>query len=627
MASNDRRWLSITALLACVTWNATGQSGQHEVIVTVAGSRNAGFSGDGGPAISATLDYPTSVAVDSTGNLFIADLSNNRIRKVSTGGIITTVAGNGPSCRPSLCGGFSGDGGPATSATMNQPHVVAVDASGNLFITDSLNNRIRKVSTSGIITTYAGSGPFGIITTGPGCNPYFYCTTGSFSGDGGLATSATMNEPNGVVVNASGNLFIADTLNYRIRKVSPTGIVATVAGDGNRDFSGDGGPATAASMDIDYGGVAVDAAGNLYFSDTDNQRVRKVSPSGIITTVAGNGNPGFSGDGGPATSASLQGPFGIAVDATGNLFIADTSNNRIRKVSTSGIITTVAGSGNAGFSGDGGPATSASLDTPLGVTVDASGNLFISDSGNNRIREVQTVSALGAVQNAASYASGAVSPGEIVVLYGAGMGPASLTALQVDSASGLLETTLAGTTVLFNGTPGPIVYTSAGQVSVIVPYEIAGAATAQVLVNYQGKYVAAGTVTVAPSAPGIFTVKSGTGQAAALNQDGSVNSASNPAAAGSTIVLYLTGEGQTSPPGVDGKIAAAAPFPTPLLPVTVTIGGRTATYAYAGAAPGEVAGVMQINAIIPTGVTGNVVPISVQIGTASTQNSPTIAVQ
>jgi uncharacterized protein (TIGR03437 family) len=607
--------LTVFVLVSFVAfcYQASGQSG---IITTVAGNGAQTSSGDGGPATSASL-APWGVAVDASGSLFIADPFNNRIRKVSASGIITTVAGNGTQ-------GFSGDGGPAISAFLNNPEGVAVDASGNLFIADSGNSRIRKVSASGIITTVAGNG------------------SGSFAshpGDGGPATSVPLS-PFGVAVDASGNLFIADSGNGRIRKVSASGIITTVAGGGNGSFSGDGGPATSASLQGPFG-VTVDASANLFIADSLNNRIRKVSASGIITTVAGSGsvdvftpqagwsrNGGFSGDGGPATSALLNNPMGVAVDASGNLFIADSFNNRIRKVSASGIITTVAGNGTEGFSGDAGPATLASLANPFGVAVNASGNLFIADGGgNNRIREVQTVNSLGGIQNAASYTTGAVSPGEIVVLYGAGMGPVVLATLQVDSSTGRLEATVAGTTVLFNGTPAPIVYTSANQVSVIVPYENASSATAQILASYQGKYVAAGTVTVAPSAPGIFTVNSGTGQAAALNQDESVNSASNPAAAGSTIVLYLTGEGQTAPRGLDGKIASARPYPAPVLPVTVTIGGQTATYAYAGAAPGEVAGVMQINATIPTGVTGNAVPVSVQIGTVSTQNGVTIAVQ
>jgi len=657
------------------------------IITTVAGSGAFGsgtgsFSGDGGPAISATMCHPNSVAVDASGNLFIADYYNNRIRKVSASGIITTYAGSGATGLSGGDGGpatsaminspanvavdasgdlfiaeafkvqkvtasgivttvagsgtqgFSGDGGPATSATLSYPSGVAVDASGDLFIADGGNQRIRKVSASGIITTIAGNG-----ASTPGD-----LGIGGFSGDGGPATSAALSDPTGVAVDASGNLFIADYYNNRIRKVSASGIITTFAGSGTPDsfgtpggFSGDGGPATAALLSYPTG-VAVDASGNLFIADSLNNRIRKVSASsGIITTVAGSGAFGwgncyctsgsFSGDGGPATSATLA-PGGVAVDASGDLFIADSGNNRIREVAAaSGIITTVAGNGSQGFSGDGGPATSATLNGPNGVAMDASGNLFIADTGNNRIREVLAAKALGGIQNAASYATGAVPPGEMVVLYGAGMGPAALAYLQVDSGTGLLETTVAGTTVLFNGFPAPIVYTSAGQVAAVVPYEIAGAATAQILVNYQGKYVAAGTVTVTPSAPGIFTVNSGTGQAAALNQDASVNSTSNPAAAGSVIVLYLTGEGQTAPQGVDGKIASAAPLPAPVLPVTITIGGQPATYFYAGAAPDEVAGIMQINANIPAGVTGNAVPVSVQIGTASTQKGVTIAVQ
>ncbi len=595
------------ALPAHMAWSAA--SGQP-IITTVAGSggfgtSGSGFSGDGGPATSALMNSPYGVAVDFAGNVFIADTGNNRIRKVSAIGIMTTVAGTG---KP----GFSGDGGPATSASLAAPIAVAVDSFGNLFIADASNNRIRKVSASGIITTVVGDGFSG------------------FSGDGGAATSASL-DPYGIAVDFSGNLYIADTVNNRIMKVSTSGIITTVAGNGSLGFSGDGGPATSATMNIPSG-IAVDSSGNLFIVDSNNNRIRKVSTSGTITTVAGNGSLGFSGDGGTATLASFYYPSSIAVDSSGNLYIADGWNNRIRKVSTNGLIATVAGSGyagpgGAGFSGDDGPPTSATLSQPFGVAMDASGNLFIADTTNNRIREVQTVSALSGIQNAANYATTAVSPGEIVILYGAEMGPTALTGLQVDSASGLLKTTVGGTTVLFNGIPAPIVYTSAGQISVIVPYEIASTGTADILVNYQGNNVAAGTVAVASSAPGIFTVNSGTGQAAALNQDGSVNSVSNPAAAGSTIVLYLTGEGQTTPSGVDGKIASVTPYPAPVLPVTVTIGGQTAMDAYAGAAPGEVAGVMQINATIPTGVTGNAVPVSVQVGTVSTQSGVTIAVQ
>ncbi|MGA2739283.1 MAG: hypothetical protein ABSG65_17820, partial [Bryobacteraceae bacterium] len=362
------------------------------IITTVAGDGDDGFSGDGGPATAASLFDPFGVAVDGSGNLFIADTSNDRIRQVSASGIITTVAGNGNF-------GFSGDGGPATAASLNQPTSVALNASGSLIFADSGNNRVRMVSASGIITTVAGDGS---------------CC---FSGDGGPATSASFRGPSGVAVDASGNLWIADSGNNLIRKVSASGIIATVVGNGIAGFSGDGGPATAASL-WSPTGVAVDGSGNLWIADTYNSVIRKVSAAGIIATVAGNGTSGFSGDGGPATGASLSQPVGVAVDASGNLFIADTSNNRIRKVSASGIVTTVAGSGTQGFSGDGGPATAASLWQPGGIAVGASGDLIIADSGNNRVRMVSASGIISTVAGGGSAYPGDGGPATSASLYG-----------------------------------------------------------------------------------------------------------------------------------------------------------------------------------------------------------------
>jgi sugar lactone lactonase YvrE len=325
----------------------------------IAGVGRSGFSGDGGLATSAQLAFPMGLALDAAGNLFVVDSSNNRIRRVTPAGIISTIAGTGTS-------GFSGDGGPAISARLNEPAGVAVDAAGNLFIADTDNNRIRKVTPAGIISTVAGTEAYG------------------FAGDGGPATSAQLASPGGLAVDTTGSLFIADTLNYRIRKVTPAGIISTVAGRGEPGFSGDGGPATSAQFWFPSA-VALDAAGNLFIAD---DRIRKVTPAGIISTVAGNGISGFSGDGGPATSAQLDEPVGVAVDAVGNLFVADSSGNRVRKVSPTGIISTVAGNGTSGFSGDGGPATSAQLQEPQAVAVDAAGNIFIADTNNHRIRKV-----------------------------------------------------------------------------------------------------------------------------------------------------------------------------------------------------------------------------------------------
>jgi trimeric autotransporter adhesin len=371
-------------------------------IKVVAGNGLGGFSGDGGIGTDASLNSPAGIALDSLGNLYIADSGNNRIRQVKTNGEITTVAG----------GGTGGDGGPATNAALSMPLSVAVDLSGNLYIADTANNRIRIVMPSGYLTTYAGNGSSG------------------YSGDGGSALQAQINFPTGVALDANGNLYITDSNNGCIRRVTPNGTIATIAtvpgtgvatvdstgvlyvpeagiygyeqvvrvaldgsitllaGSGNPGFSGDGGQASAALLDLSYeSSVAVDRAGNVYIADTNNGRLREVT-NGVIHTVAGNGAYSFSGDGARAGSAVFRNPAGLAEDASGNLYIADRSNNRIRKVAADGQVSTVAGNGSAGFSGDGGAATSASLNRPSGVTTDAVGNLYVADSGNNRIRQV-----------------------------------------------------------------------------------------------------------------------------------------------------------------------------------------------------------------------------------------------
>ncbi len=333
------------------------------IITTVAGSGFTGFgySGDGGAATNAKLNSPFGIAADASGNLFITDTGNNRIRKVSTNGIITTVAGNGVP-------DYSGDGFSATSASLKTPFSVAVDFIGNLFIADTDNNRIRKVSTNGIITTVAGNG-----------NP-------------------TLFSPQGVAVDTKGNVFIADTDNSMIRKVATNGIVTTIAGNGSAGYSSGNGAATNAMLNFPSG-IALYTNGNVFIADTGNFRVREVVYTtnsffwhnvqyGDIVSVAGNGTSGYSGDGGSQLSAMLNNPSGVAVDASGNVFIADRSNHRIRKVDTNGTITTIVGNGTGGYSGDGGGATNAKLYLPFSIAVDARGNLFIADQGNNCNRKV-----------------------------------------------------------------------------------------------------------------------------------------------------------------------------------------------------------------------------------------------
>ena len=354
--------LSLIFLTACLTAFPLTSCLYADTITTVAGNGTQGYSGDNGNATSAQLYNPHGVALDSSGNLYIADRENNRIRKVNSSGIITTVAGTG-------LAGYNGDNISATSADLNYPYGVAIDSSSNLYIADTDNNRIRKVNTSGIITTVAGTGSYG------------------YSGDGGNATFAQLSYPRGVALDSSGNLYIADTWNYRIRKVNTSGIITTVAGTGSSGYSGDGGSATSAQLSGPYG-VALDSSSNLFIADTSNNRIRKVNTLGIITTVAGTGSKGYNGDNISATSAGLNYPYGVALDSSSNLFIADTSNNRIRKVNTLGIITTVAGTGSWGYNGDNISATSAQLSGPYGVALDSSCNLYIADTYNNRIRKV-----------------------------------------------------------------------------------------------------------------------------------------------------------------------------------------------------------------------------------------------
>ncbi len=450
--------------------------------------------------------------------------------------------------------------------------------------------------------------------------------TSGFSGDGDLATGAKLNSPIGIAVDSAGNLYVADQLNHRIRKIA-NGLITTVAGNGTPGFSGDNGPATNAQLQNPFG-VAVDSAGNLYIADTNNHRVRKVA-NGVITTVAGGGVSGL-GDNGPATSAQLSAPGGIAVDIAGNLLITDLYNNLVRKV-TGGVITTVAGNGTQGFSGDNGPATKGQLNGPLGVAVDASGNIYVADEGNNRIRLLtpnRGEPSVTSVNNAASsLIDGYIAAGELVVLHGSSLGPTQLISAQPGN-DGFYATQLAGTSIQFNGIEAPLVYTSATEAAALVPFETTGA-SAKITVTYQGQTSAAIAVPLVASAPGLFTVDStGKGQAAAVNQDGSLNTAMAPAPIGSVISLFATGGGQTSPAGLDGKIASA-PFSRPILPVAVSVGGTIVdSLQYAGGAPGKIAGLLQINVPIPASVTpGSAVPVVVKIGGAPSQTGVTIAVK
>lgn len=527
------------------------------LIATVAGNSVKGYGGDGTSALTATLNQPAGLALDASGNLYIADTANNRVRKVSNG-IMTTAAGNGAS-------GFSGDYGTAAGAQLALPAAVAVDPYGVVYIADSGNYRVRRIA-NGIITTFAGAGTYGsggdgglaaaaqlgslegialsetgalyiadfddvggtggrirqvsggIITTVAG---------GGFSlGDDGLATGAQLWSPSGVAANPAGDIYIADTLNNRVRIVS-YGKITTVAGMGLAGYNGDNIAAASAQLNRPKG-VAVDPVGNLYICDTSNQRVRKIS-GGLITTVAGNGTAGFSGDNGPAANAQLYNPYGIALDGSGNLYVTDSGNNRVRKISN-GIITTIAGNGLSGYSGDGGTAISAQLNSPEAISVDHSGNVYIADAANFRVREVvngiiTTIAGNGLLGDDSPAEDAAVAPTGIAV--DDLMGNIYITDTYggnhtVRKISGGLITTVAGGGAGFAGDGGP-----AASAKLNSPAGITVGASGMLYIVDQGnqrvRSMTAGTglcvysispsTLSVPSQGGVFTIAVDTGRA------------------------------------------------------------------------------------------------------------------
>jgi uncharacterized protein (TIGR03437 family) len=407
---------------------------------------------------------------------------------------------------------------------------------------------------------------------------------------------AQLNEPHAACTDISGNQYFVDTNNHRVMKLPPGGVLQTVAGNWSQGYAGDGGPAQLAQLNQPTT-CATNSAGDLFIADTQNHAIRKVTAAGIISTVAG-GVIGGGGDEGLATGAQLYLPVGVVVDDAGDIFIADTGNNRIRKVTPDGVIHGIAGTSAAAFGGDGGPATAAQLNGPQGIFLDGAGNLYFADTNNNRIRRlvpdavappppaVVTVT----VVNALSLLAGAVAPGEMVSVFGTGLGPFTQSTGAVDG-TGSLPTVLGGVAVQFSGTPAPLYYAQSGQINAQVPYEIAGGTTTDVQVLYQGALVGKATVTVAPSAPALATV--------AANQDGTINGQTNPAGRGTWMTFYATGAGLTDRGNVDGA-PDVAPYPHPLLPVSLSIAGITADLLYAGSAPGLI-GVMQIDAVVPGG--------------------------
>ena len=342
------------ALLAATAGAQSPSAGWR--IDTIAGSGEPGHGGDGGRAVEARLSFPSGVAVDHAGNVYIADFFSQRIRRVDTTGTITTIAGTGEP-------GYGGDGGPAVRARLSFPSGVAADHAGNLYVTDTGNNRVRRIDTTGTITTIAGTGE-------PG-----------YDQDVGLAVETPLARPKGVAMDGFGNLYIAGFWNFPIVRVDATGTMSEVGGT-REPYDG---PDDESRLSRDRG-IAVDNAGNVYIANIDNNYIRRVDATGNVSVIAGTREPGYGGDGGSAVEAQLSYPADVAVDSAGNVYIADTGNHRIRRIDTTGTITTIAGTGEPGYGGDGGRAVEAQLASPFALTVDSSGNLYVADLGNYRIR-------------------------------------------------------------------------------------------------------------------------------------------------------------------------------------------------------------------------------------------------
>ena len=577
-------------------------------ISTVVGSTTSGsgFAGDGSAATNAKLNDPIQIALDSAGNLYIADSGSNRIRKVTAStGKISTIAGG------SLAG-YSGDGAAATAALLDDPEGIFLDSSGNIFIADLLNNVVRKITTDGKINTVAGN------------------SSRNFSGDGGPAISATLDYPLGLATDSSGDLFFADSFNHRIRIVTPDGNINTYAGSGVANYSGDGGPATSADLNRPFG-ICLDAAGNLFIADNENHRIRKVTPGGAITTVAGTGTAGAAGDGGPATKAQLNRPYDVKVDSAGDLFIADYNNSRIRMVTPDGVIRTIAGGSGFGYNGDGGAATAAQINQPTGIAIDTNGTIYIADSANNVIRLLTPTAPsinAGGVVTVENYGGfSAIAPGSWVEIYGANLSTDTRLWASGDFQGNNAPTQLDGTSVSIGGQPAFVEFISGGQVDVQVPSNV-GTGSQSLTVKTPSGTSAATTVTVNATEPGMLAPPSfniaGTQYLVAQYTDPNTNLttyvlppgaiagvASQRAKAGETIVLYGIGFGPVNPSIPAGQIVQQTN--SLLVAPQIFFGSTPATVQFAGLASGNV-GLYQFNVAVPAITPSDKVPVTFTLG-------------
>ncbi len=518
-------------------------------ITAAAGTIPALAAGDNGPAERATLFQPSGVAVDTDGSFYVSDVIDNVVRKVGADGVIRTVAGTG--------GLGTNAGGVARNVELGRPRGMAMDRNRNLYIAATWGAYVYKLTPAGVLSVFAGGATLG------------------FAGDGQLATAARLNIPFAVAVDPRNDaVYIADSANNRVRRVDTRGIITTIAGNGEAGFSGDGGLAVLARLNTPRG-VVVDKDGNVYISDGVNHRVRKVDVEGKISTVAGTGVAG-------SAEGQLWSPQGLTLDAAGNLWIACSGSSQVRVLMADGTLVRVAGFGGSGFVGDGGAADLAKLASPIGMATAADGSILIADQNNERVRRMVAVKVvLSSVVNRASRLPGAIAPNSVVEIRGVGLAGVSR--------------------VLFDGVEGGLVSAESGVVVAVAPGGLMGP---EVKVEVEGASI---LVPVAAAAPGVFTVgNAGTGQAVARNEDDSENGEVAPALPGYLLRLAVTGLGVVGEDGV------------PVLPVSVSIGDLVCEVVSVGGA--------EVIVLLPVDLSAGVLPVVVRAGEGVSQAGVTVVV-
>ena len=662
---------------------------RNGIVTQFAGTGEFGSDGVGGPALRAQFRQPTHIGIRDDGAVIVADFAASRIVEILTNGILQEwfppfdffqlrgvsgfaldptrgviatsdngliIEGTSPLDASIIAGAerfpAGGDGGPATQARFFQPLGIDQTSDGSVVVADRLGRFIRAFDKeTGVITSISGDGTFEV------------------NGNNGPARTAAFASAGGVSVSDLNEIFIVHTLGAGVRRIDGAAVITQAAGGNGLGFAGDGGLASDATF-FGIEDVTVDPTGRIWVADTLNHRVRRVGTDGRVDTVAGTGIRGTDGEGGQARQAQLDFPRSISIDSQGDafliednrvlrfaddgrlvrffpppnedptsfgfrggafgpddsLFIADPGFDVIRRISPQGEIETIAGqSGTAGFRGDRGLAVDALLSDPWHLFVDDGGEVYFTELSNARVRKLTPLTeAPPPAVHAASFQGRTAAPGLILTVFSPDVGPEQVLQARLDE-NGRIASELGGVRAFFDGVPAPIIFVSRNQISIIVPYAVSGRRFTELRLELNGTETLTGVMPVVDVAPGIFTIAGGTDQAVVLNADGSLNSSENPAAADEIVVFFISGEGQTNPPGVDGQLATEA-FPVPLEAVRVEVGGVPTQVLYAGAAPTFTAGLMQINVRLVGGFApGLETSLRVFVGSAVTQGGVTLA--